>query len=425
MTSCSVICANAASREPARGVDLLRRAEAASQAGRPEAGIPFAARAVASTPDDSRALCTLAMLQHQSGQYDVALKTANRAIAADPESEWAHRLRGLALWQLGRWEFAADALAEAVRLDPTEIRALTHFAWFASMVGRADEGLVAGERAVQLEPDNPSSWFGLGWAAWGAKRWETAEDALARARALLPDESGTHNNLGALYAKRRRFEEALACFERGLELDARSIYAYRNAAYCLRRLGRWDEAEELVRRDAMNRLHDAEASLRKRLSSPALVRQASSFYRLDRLDEAHDALTKALDVADGPDETAVPLRELASNELLRGNDERALVLAERLIREYPGDRLALAEATWIGWFANDPGLAARAAQALVDANLSGVTVATGAAEAALAAQRLVAGGAPSPQRARVEPQHGGLLSTRRARRGAPLSRLGR
>jgi tetratricopeptide (TPR) repeat protein len=364
--------------------ELLSRAKAAQEMGRPETGIPLAMRAVALEPGNARALCTLAWLQQLADRDGESLRTANRAVAADPEYEWAHRLRGWALWSLGRPQAAADALAEAVRIAPTEVRALWRFAWFASLVGRAQEAFDAAQRAVELAPDHDECWFSLGWAAWALNDWDAAENALRRARSLSPQDSGHHNNLGILLARRGRYVEALSCFERALELDPRSFWSYRNAAYCLRSLGRWEEAESLTERDALNKLHDADRLLEKATSPSALTLRARALATLGRFEEAQVALEQAVELAANRDELAMPLRALASNKLRLGDDTGARRLARRLLRQYPEDRHALRTVSWIGWLLGDAQLATRAFRTAVKKQLDPKVVAACAAEAALA-----------------------------------------
>jgi len=352
--------------------------------GRPEAGLPFAARAAAIAPDDAYVLATLSWIQQCSGRYMQSLSTANRAVAADPEDEWAHRLRGWALWMLGRREAATDAMAEAIRLNPSEDRGLWRFAWFASLVGRGDEAFAAAERAVELNPMANEAWFALGWAAWALKRWDVAEEALLEARRLGPSASHTHNNLGALYAKLGRYEEALVCLKRALQLDAQSLYAFSNTAYCLRALGKWDEAREFAERDGLRRLHEAEESLQGHESADFRARRAQALYDLGRIDDAHDELERAVALAQTPDETMKPLRLLASAKVLRGANSKASELARRLVTQFGDDAFTLSVATWIGWLVADADLAQLAYETAAASGLDPAAVASCAAEAALA-----------------------------------------
>jgi tetratricopeptide (TPR) repeat protein len=364
--------------------NLLNRATAAQQMGRPELGLTFAARAAAIEPGDAYVLSTLSWLQQCCSLHEDALKTAQRAIAADPEYEWPHRLRGWSLWVLGRREAATDAMAEAVRVAPSVVEGLRRFAWFASLVGRGEEALEAGQRAVELDPADTDAWFALGWAGWAVKRWDLAEQALTEAVRLSPASSHNHNNLGALYAKLGRYEEAIDRFERAIQLNPASEWAYQNTAYCLRSLGRWEEAFRFEERDALNRLHDAEKRLRDHVTPALLTTRAQALRDLRRDDEAHDVLEQAVELATTPDEAMKPLRVLADSKVRRQDDDAARRIGKRLLADYPGDGLALATASWIGWLTATPELAERAHATAAEQGLDPVVVADCAAEAALA-----------------------------------------
>jgi tetratricopeptide (TPR) repeat protein len=354
------------------------------QAGRPEAGLPYATRAAALAANDPYALGTLAWLQQACGRYEEGLRTANRAVASNPDYEWAHRLRGWALWMMGRQEAAADAMAEAVRVGPTQVYALVRLAWFGSLVGRVDEAMSAGRRAVEVAPESDDAWFSLGWAAWAARDWSLAEQALRESRRLAPAGSNAHNNLGALIARLGRYEEALECFRRALELDHESRYAYENAAYCLRSLGRWDEAEELERRDALNRYHSADRLLQQRRTPAQLVSRAQALRELGRSEEGYNDVREAVELAETPDELMRPLRSLASFETVRGDDEAALATARRLFDEFADSAFTLGVVTWIGWLCGDPSLAHEASEVSAAEGFSPGAVASAHAEACLA-----------------------------------------
>ena len=351
---------------------------------KPEAGLPLAARAAALAPTDTRALGTLSRLQTATGRYQDALATAELAVATAPDHEWPHRLRGWALWMLGRREAATDAMAEAVRIDPN-LEALWRLAWFASLVGRGQEAFTAGQRAVELAPTDRRAWFGLGWATWTTKQWDLSEAALLEARKLSPEASQTHNNLGALYVKLGRHHEALVCFNRALELDARSPYAYQNSAYCLRALGRWQEADGFDTRGTVNRLHKAEQAIQENRSASAHTDRGEALYDLFRIAEADHEFDNALQLARTPEETFRPLGFVASTKLLLGDDAAARAAADRMLANYPDAIHAVNIASSIGWLTADADLARRASAVAAASGLDPAGVAECLGQAALAA----------------------------------------
>lgn len=77
---------------------------------------------------------------------------------------------------------------------------------------------------------------------------ETAEDNLRIAHALAEDFERAINNLGVVYLRTSRTEEALALFERGLELHPTSVPLLSNQARALQESGDLDQATEILDR---------------------------------------------------------------------------------------------------------------------------------------------------------------------------------
>lgn len=78
-----------------------------------------------------------------------------------------------------------------------------------------------------------ASWQGARLYASGSRALEAGEPAravreLERAAALVPHASEVQNHLGAAYAAQGREAEALAAFERAVELDCDNAAAQRN-----------------------------------------------------------------------------------------------------------------------------------------------------------------------------------------------------
>jgi tetratricopeptide (TPR) repeat protein len=169
--------------------------------------------------------------------------------------------------------------------------------------------------------------------------------------------SDNHNNLGALYLKLKRHEEALECFRRALELDATSIYAYRNSARALRHLDRWEEARVLAQRHIMNTLHSATRRVDETGRPSAYTRRAWALIELGRFGEARADLQLALGRAESPEERRRPLAYLISLELHVGNEMVVDELARQLLREFPDDPAAIGTVTHVAWLRRDTALA--------------------------------------------------------------------
>lgn len=68
-------------------------------------------------------------------------------------------------------------------------------------------------------PESPHLWSLLAQVRFGERRYERAIAAFERALALLPDEAKLYNGLGASYFELQRYDEATHAFESSLALD--------------------------------------------------------------------------------------------------------------------------------------------------------------------------------------------------------------
>jgi tetratricopeptide (TPR) repeat protein len=213
--------------------------------------------------------------------------------------------------------------------------------------------------ALAAQPDHADALHLLGVIASQVGRHDVAVDLIGRAIAQVGDLGGDHShfhaNLGLALAGLKRFDEALASFERALA--ARSDYA---EALChrgdtLRQLGRLDEAlasydQALAARPdfaaafsdrgnvlkAMRRFADALASYDRALAlrpdfSGALSNRAVTLQALDRLDEALASCDRALALDPGSIEALINragvLQELRRFDEALASYDRAVTLA--------------------------------------------------------------------------------------------------
>jgi tetratricopeptide (TPR) repeat protein len=119
--------------------------------------------------------------------------------------------------------------------------------------GQVEEAGRRYRQVLALEPGNAIASHYLGLATWhfgDVAEGERLMRAALAADATIPD---FHNNLGLLLRDTRRLDEAIACFQRTLEVDPGWFEAYNNLGLTLEAANRWDEAcaayAEAIRRE--------------------------------------------------------------------------------------------------------------------------------------------------------------------------------
>jgi Flp pilus assembly protein TadD len=139
---------------------------------------------------------------------------------------------------------AAQAMAayqEAIKRDPRRADAYVRLAVLLDRQGKFQDAAVQYRRALELAPRDPDTYCDLGYSLYLQRRWAEAEGNLQHALALKPDHARAHNNLGLVFARVDRTEEALAQF-RLAGCDAATARV--NLALALTLDRRWAEARQ-------------------------------------------------------------------------------------------------------------------------------------------------------------------------------------
>ena len=96
--------------------------------------------------------------------------------------------------------------------------------------------------AVQLLPGFFEAWFNLAISMADAGDPATSEHAYRKAEALRPKSVSVQRNLGRLFLGMQRKEDALACFERAVDLAPDAAQSYNDFCEVLRQLERFSDA---------------------------------------------------------------------------------------------------------------------------------------------------------------------------------------
>jgi tetratricopeptide (TPR) repeat protein len=275
-------------------------------------------------PDFVSALILKAQIQAAQKRYAPAIEALRRVIDLDPEGErGAYHEIGRIYAESGRAQQGADYLEALARRHPevAEIRsALGSMLLKAGKTEAAEKELLealrlnpaAGEpladlhriyrgtdRILTLEPVvrkglaiNGKSvvhrnWMGL-IHEW-RKQVSEAEREFLRAMELDPDYAATMANLGALYGRTGRLNEAVEILNRAVSKDPENQEAWVNLGAALGRLGRSREAIEAL-----------ETARRKGVRSTTLFNALALAYLQDRKrDKALEYLRESLSIDPG------------------------------------------------------------------------------------------------------------------------------
>ena len=211
--------------EAARGyqelIDLYRDQKQWSDADR------TVREAVQKLPNDKGLKMALALQLADEGKADEAIKTGRSLLKNGPEDRDTYIQLSQIYARLKRWKDAEDAVAQAQKI------------------------------AVKPE-EKEYIQFVLGSLYERQKKYEQAEQAFRQVLQMDPNNSQTLNYLGYMLADRNtHLEEALNLIKHAVQLDPQNGAYLDSLGWAYFRLGKYDEAEENLRRAADKTPNDA------------------------------------------------------------------------------------------------------------------------------------------------------------------------
>jgi predicted Zn-dependent protease len=158
--------------------------------GDKSAGIAVLESGVKAFPKDTNMLFTLADVYADAGRSTDAEKSLRQLLTADPNNASVLNYLGYLLATRG------DQLDEAIRLV---------------------------QKALAVEPENGAFLDSLGWAYFRKGDLDNAEKYLVSAAQKLPENSEVQDHLGDLQARRSRWSEAIAAWNKALAGDGEDV----------------------------------------------------------------------------------------------------------------------------------------------------------------------------------------------------------
>jgi TolB-like protein len=191
------------------------------------------------SPSESHALASAGTQDTEA--YDLFLRGEYEFHQADPrlDADGYHRADAFYRQALARDPNFAEAAAELARS-----RLYRH--WLLSPLASAELEEVKSliDRALALAPNSPEAHLALGlFFYWGHRQYENALAEFNRTLELQPNNALARHFSAAVYRRRGEWERSLADFQRAQELDPRDSENPRNIGATYQALRLWKDAE--------------------------------------------------------------------------------------------------------------------------------------------------------------------------------------
>ena len=198
--------------------------------------------AIAQKADYAEAWIHLGNLLQIQEQPERSLEALGQGIKLRPDIAEAHHNRGQLLLQLGRIDGALLSLKQAVALRPDYASAFNQKAHAHLLLNRPDLTLLHAERALALNSKLADAHYHRSLALWRLKRFEAALSSFETTLALSPAHTLAMVGRAGLNIDLRRFEPALQDLDQALALAPDLLEAHENRALAAAGAKRHSEA---------------------------------------------------------------------------------------------------------------------------------------------------------------------------------------
>lgn len=228
--------------------------------------------------------------------------------------------QGLALHQQGMLAEAERIYEAVLQVQPKHFDALHLLGIVALQTRRTQRGVDLIKNAIRLNANDPTKYNDLGMGQIELKRFNDALASFDKAIALRPDFAAAHFNRGNALKNMKRLQEALASYTKAIALNQRFVAAYNNRGNTLQEVKRFDEA-----------LADYDKAIALKSDNAVTHNnRGNAFKELKRFEDALASYDKAIalqpDYAEAFNQRGVVLRELERTEEALASFNKAIAL---------------------------------------------------------------------------------------------------
>ena len=315
--------------------DIMAQAHDLYLEGDLDGAISLYAEAAALDPTDPTPRVWWAFLLTLRQRTTEAVDKAREAVGLAPDSAEALAALCMALdWDAGigeeeKLQEALSACLSATDLDPTYAEGHAYLAEVYADLGRTGQAVETARLAVSLDDKSVFAHRDLGYALEKKRKYQEAIAEYQRASQLHPRLAQPYIDQGRVYMSRNRYKDALAAYEKATVVDPGSAHAFDSLGWAYFQTGDHQRAAVVLKKATENdptyvpayghlgltyyvlrNYEDAIQAYKKAIELGSdeveyYYELGLSYVYLDRCDEAIPWLEKAVEI----DETAWPAWE--------------------------------------------------------------------------------------------------------------------
>jgi len=228
---------------------------------------------------NAEALHLLGVISSQSGRAEEAVKLISKAISINPRQAQYYDNLGVVYKNINRPDIAAVQHCKAVELNPEYGMAHYNLGVSCHAIGLINEALLHFREAVRINPNHYDARHSLALVLGEQGFYAEAINQSEAAIKLRPNEVNTYLNMAESFLGLDRPNQAIALYEKTLEMDPNNNRALFALGVIYIKQARWSKAVDYLKRSLGNPDNQA-------LTVQKLAETYSEMLDWDSLDEA-------------------------------------------------------------------------------------------------------------------------------------------
>jgi tetratricopeptide (TPR) repeat protein len=179
-------------------------------------------------------------------RYKEVITYADKTISTNKNLKGAFFSKGVVYKEEKKYDLALEQFSKVIEIDSSNAEVYLRMAYLYGEVGNLEKELESYKKAAELKENNPDYAFHLGKVL--VDKYGDMKEAnfyLKKAYDLSPDRYAYATKYGYTLEMLRRFDEALAVYDRLIIREPRNPEAYESKGYCLIRMEKYEEAIRL------------------------------------------------------------------------------------------------------------------------------------------------------------------------------------
>ena len=158
-------------------------------------------------------------IEFERERYENANTYLDKAVSLNPQALNDRKRYARSLFAARRYRAAKYHAEAASRIAPRDIDVLVLLADIANQQGKVGSAIEFLKTAISIDSTSAELQYRIGRVYQEANLFDASRSHLERAAAILPNWAEPHVAMGNLFIKRRMFDDAVAEFEKAVELE--------------------------------------------------------------------------------------------------------------------------------------------------------------------------------------------------------------